>query len=68
KLSALLRLADAMDVSHTRRVRGVDVSLSRKKCCLKLHGENGLSLENWALAKRRAMFQDVFGMKLEIET
>lgn len=68
KLSALLRLADAMDVSHTRRVHGVEVSLSRKKCCLKLHGENGLSLENWALAKRRAMFQDVFGVKLEIET
>jgi len=67
KLAALLRLADAMDVTHTGRVRGVEVRLSRKKCCLRLHGENGLSLEHWALAKRRSMFQDVFGLKLEIE-
>lgn len=68
KLAALLRLADAMDVSHTRRVQGVDVRLSKKTCYLTLRGENGLSLENWALAKRRSMFQDVFGMKLEIES
>jgi len=68
KLSALLRLADAMDVSHTRRVKNVTMKQSRKKWFLKLEGGDGLSLENWALAKRRAMFQDVFGMKLEIET
>jgi exopolyphosphatase/guanosine-5'-triphosphate,3'-diphosphate pyrophosphatase len=68
KLSALLRLADAMDVSHTRRVKNVTMKQSRKKWFLKLEGENGLSLENWALAKRRSMFQDVFGMKLEIES
>ncbi len=68
KLSALLRLADAMDVSHTRRVKNVRMKQSRKKWFLKLEGADGLSLENWALAKRRSMFQDVFGMKLEIET
>ncbi|WKZ37681.1 MAG: Ppx/GppA phosphatase family protein [Anaerolineales bacterium] len=68
KLTVLLRLADAMDVSHTRRVKNVTMKGSRKKWFLKLEGENGLSLENWALAKRRAMFQNVFGMKLVIET
>lgn len=68
KLATLLRLADAMDVSHTRRVKNVTMRQSKKKWFLKLEGENGLSLENWALAKRRSLFQDVFGMKLEIET
>ena len=68
KLSALLRLADAMDVSHTHRVRGVSIRMMKNKWLLKLEGDGNLSLETWALEKRRALFQDVFGMKLEIET
>jgi len=39
----------------------------RNRWLLKLEGEEGLSLETWALEKRRSLFQDVFGMKLEIE-
>lgn len=68
KLSALLRLADAMDVSHTHRVRSVSLRQVKNKWLLKLVGDGSLSLETWALEKRRALFQDVFGMKLEIES
>ena len=67
KLSALLRLADAMDVSHTMRVNAVKITQVKNKWRLKLSGEGGLSLEVWALEKRRSLFQEVFGMKLEIE-
>jgi exopolyphosphatase / guanosine-5'-triphosphate,3'-diphosphate pyrophosphatase len=67
KLSALLRLADAMDVSHTLRVKDVVMRQVKHKWLLKLEGEGALNLEIWALEKRRALFQDVFGMKLEIE-
>lgn len=68
KLSVLLRLADAMDVSHTHRVHNVSMRQSRNKWLLKLEGTGSLSLEIWALEKRRTLFQDVFGMKLEIES
>lgn len=68
KLAALLRLADAMDVSHTHRVRSVLIRPAKNKWLLKLVGEGSLSLEIWALQKRRSLFQDVFGMKLEIES
>jgi exopolyphosphatase/guanosine-5'-triphosphate,3'-diphosphate pyrophosphatase len=68
RLSVLLRLADAMDVSHTQRVRGVSIYEGRHKWTLKLDGKGSLSLETWALEKRRSLFQDVFGMKLEIES
>ena len=68
KLSALLRLADAMDVSHTRRVKGVRIRQVKNKWLLKLEGKDALNLEIWALEKRRSLFQDVFGMKLEIES
>ncbi len=67
KLSALLRLADAMDVSHTMRVNNVRIAQVKNKWRLKISGEGGLSLELWALEKRRSLFQEVFGMKLEIE-
>ncbi|MBN8582086.1 MAG: Ppx/GppA family phosphatase [Anaerolineae bacterium] len=67
KLSALLRLADAMDVSHTQRARSVTIWQVKNKWLLKLGGVDSLSLETWALEKRRSLFQDIFGMKLEIE-
>jgi exopolyphosphatase/guanosine-5'-triphosphate,3'-diphosphate pyrophosphatase len=68
KLAALLRLADAMDVSHTYSVKGVKIKQQKNKWVLKLEGKGGLSLETWALEKRRALFQEIFGMNLEIET
>ncbi|MCC6985928.1 MAG: Ppx/GppA family phosphatase [Anaerolineales bacterium] len=67
RLSVLLRLADAMDVSHTQRVRGVSMREAKNKWILSLDGKGSLSLETWALEKRRSLFQDVFGAKLEIE-
>lgn len=68
KLSALLRLADAMDVSHTYSVKSVKMKQTKNKWTLKMEGKGGFSLETWALEKRRALFQEVFGIKLEIET
>ncbi len=67
KLSALVRLADALDVSHTRRVKDVRIYQHKNIWKLVLNGKGDLMLETWALEKRRALFQDLFGMKLEIE-
>lgn len=68
KLSALLRLADAMDVSHTHNVKQVIIKKIKNRWSLKLKGKGGLSLETWALGKRRSLFEDIFGVKLEIES
>jgi exopolyphosphatase/guanosine-5'-triphosphate,3'-diphosphate pyrophosphatase len=67
KLSALMRLADGMDVSHTGRVRGVTLEKEKKAWKLQLQGEGNLMLEKWALMKRRSLFQEVFGVSLEIQ-
>lgn len=67
KLCALLRLADALDTSHTARVQ--DVSLDQQTSGgwqLKLLGEGDFMLEKWTLEKRKTLFQNVFGVKLEI--
>jgi exopolyphosphatase/guanosine-5'-triphosphate,3'-diphosphate pyrophosphatase len=66
KLSALIRLADGMDVSHTSHV--VNANLKEKKKCwqLSLEGKGDLMLEKWALNKRRMLFEEIFGVQLEI--
>ncbi|MBI5943123.1 MAG: Ppx/GppA family phosphatase [Chloroflexi bacterium] len=66
KLSALMRLADALDVSHTGRVKDIRLSQHKNTWKLNLEGEGDLMLERWTLEKRQRLFQDVFGMKLEI--
>jgi exopolyphosphatase/guanosine-5'-triphosphate,3'-diphosphate pyrophosphatase len=66
KLSALLRLADGMDVSHTARVVRVALKEKKKNWELVLYGKGDLMLEKWALNKRRALFEEIFGVGLEI--
>ncbi len=66
KLSALLRLADGMDVGHASRVSGVVLEKRKKDWRLSLRGKSDLMLERWALDKRRRLFEEVFGVSLEI--
>ena len=76
KLCALLRLADGLATSHTARVReinleqhaGLDDGQNRNASTwqLKIIGEGDSMLEKWTLEKRKILFQDVFGVKLEI--
>lgn len=67
KLSALIRLADGMDVSHTNHVTNA-ILKEKKKCWeVSLEGKGDLMLEKWALDKRRVLFEEIFGVKLEIK-
>jgi exopolyphosphatase/guanosine-5'-triphosphate,3'-diphosphate pyrophosphatase len=67
KLCALIRLADGMDVNHTQRVSDIALVQKKKGWRLTLRGRSDLMLEQWALNKRRALFQEIFGVELEIE-
>ena len=67
KLSALLRLADAMDNEHASKVESFSVEYKKPKLTLRLRGEGDLLLEKWALVKKAPMFEDVFSVKLSIE-
>ena len=66
KLSALMRLADGMDVSHAGRVKRVTIEKAKKGWILHLEGDGDLMFEKWALMKRRSLFREVFGISLEI--
>jgi exopolyphosphatase/guanosine-5'-triphosphate,3'-diphosphate pyrophosphatase len=66
KLSVLMRLADALDVSHTGCVRDVQLEQQKSDWKLRLQGRGDLMLERWTLEKRQKLFQDVFGVKLKV--
>jgi exopolyphosphatase/guanosine-5'-triphosphate,3'-diphosphate pyrophosphatase len=67
KLCAFLRLADALDTSHTQRVTDAILSQSISGWRLRLVGQDDLSLEKWSVMKRRILFQDIFGVSLDVD-
>lgn len=67
RLAALLRLADAMDNEHASKVTDFTLDFRKARVVLHLKGEGDLLLEKWALAKKSAMFDEVFGVKLTVE-
>ena len=67
KLCVLLRLADALDVSHSRRVDDIRLERKNNGWVLELLGHGDLMLERWTLEKRQKLFQEVFGVRLEIK-
>jgi exopolyphosphatase / guanosine-5'-triphosphate,3'-diphosphate pyrophosphatase len=67
KLCAFLRLADAMDASHTQRVIDAILNQVNSAWHIRLVGKEDLTLEKWSVMKRRNLFQDIFGVSLEVE-
>ena len=65
-LTALLRLADAMDASHNQRVTDVVVETKETTMYLRLLGWGDLALEKWSVKKRSDLFMEIFGVSLEI--
>lgn len=67
KLSALLRLADSLDISHTGSVTDVSLKEIGSVWKLKLSGKKDQLLVNWAFNKRKSQFKEVFGADLEMD-
>lgn len=67
QLAALLRLADAMDATHAGRVHAVELARKKKGWQLKLRGRGDLLIERWEVEKRRALFAQTFGVKLDVK-
>jgi exopolyphosphatase/guanosine-5'-triphosphate,3'-diphosphate pyrophosphatase len=67
KLSALLRLADSLDIGHTGKVSDVTLKESGSIWKLKISGKKDQLLVNWAVNKRKSHFREVFGVSLEMD-
>ena len=66
KLSALVRLADAMDISHAGSVTDAIVSTTDSGWSIQLLGRSDMMLAKWALAKHKSLFEEVFGVALKV--
>ncbi|MBU0937200.1 MAG: HD domain-containing protein [Spirochaetes bacterium] len=66
KLASLLRVADALDKSHTQRLQLVDLQIRDENLVLITDAEYDLSLERLSLRAKSDLFEDVFGQKVII--
>jgi exopolyphosphatase/guanosine-5'-triphosphate,3'-diphosphate pyrophosphatase len=70
RLSAILRLADALDREHQAKVARIEVRLGKRGVELTLVPEDpkagDLALERWAIRRKGALFAEAFGAPVEI--
>jgi exopolyphosphatase/guanosine-5'-triphosphate,3'-diphosphate pyrophosphatase len=66
KLSAILRVADALDRGHTQRVDIASTEKSETLLVVRTGGTVDLSLERYSLEEKANMFEDVFGLKVTL--
>jgi exopolyphosphatase/guanosine-5'-triphosphate,3'-diphosphate pyrophosphatase len=66
KLSAILRVADALDRSHLQNVEEVEVLFDKKTLSLKLTGEGEQLLERWAVSRKTNLLSKVFDREVTI--
>lgn len=65
-LSAILRVADALDRAHLQSVEKIEVGVGKKSISLRLHGIGGMLLERWAVSRKSALFSRTFGRSVSI--
>jgi exopolyphosphatase/guanosine-5'-triphosphate,3'-diphosphate pyrophosphatase len=63
KLSALLRVADALDRSHTQQIIISDLIIKNESLIIQTSYSGDLSLEELSLSEKGDLFENVFGLK-----
>jgi len=67
QLSALLRLAIALNKERRNRVHDVEIEMAESDITLYLEGHGDLLLERWAALKTAGYIKQTFGLKLHID-
>jgi exopolyphosphatase/guanosine-5'-triphosphate,3'-diphosphate pyrophosphatase len=66
-LSAILRVADALDREHRQAVQSVKVGRREGGTVLRVKGDGAFTLEQWALEAKGGLFCRVFDTTLDLE-
>ena len=68
KLSGILRIADALDRSHSKMVNDFDMNIKDKVLEITLKNCNGdPSLEIWGVNVRKGLFEESFGYEVKVK-
>ena len=62
KLAAILRLADALDVSRKQKITGCRTVMKENQFRVIVTSREDLSLERWTFEKQSGFFGEVFGL------
>ncbi|HVJ69279.1 MAG TPA: Ppx/GppA phosphatase family protein [Caulifigura sp.] len=68
KLAAMLRIAIALDSSRAQRVHTLQCSRNKQRLIITVPDVEDLSVEQLALKQGSGMFEDVFGLKVQLRT
>jgi len=63
RLSAILRVADALDKAHAQRVQNPKVTVEEGELRIDVEGSEDLALERLTLDQKGSLFEEVFGLK-----
>jgi len=66
KLTAILRVANALDRSHKQKFRNIKAKLSDKKLTLTVDTSQDITLERGLFTDNSELFQEVYGVKIHI--
>ena len=64
KLTAILRVADALDRGHRQNLTNYTIHLAQDTITLRIKGYKNLSLEKIAIGQKGDLFENVFGYKI----
>ena len=64
KLTAILKIADALDRSHTQRIKNFKISFSHDTMMIQTDGSHNNVLEKLAVREKSDTFESVFGYKV----
>lgn len=67
KLSALLRVADALDASRRQKIDDIAVSTRGDKVTITASTHESLELEKWSLTQKGHFFEAVYGLPLTLK-
>ncbi|MBR2523488.1 MAG: HD domain-containing protein [Clostridiales bacterium] len=66
KLTAILRIADSLDASHTEKIRSMTVTLHPDRLHISCEAKADMSFEEWAFEHRCNLFEEVMGIEARL--
>lgn len=67
KLASILSISEAVDLSHKEKIDEVEVKASGETVLFKIKSDESLILETWEIKKRVKLFEEVFGLEVQIK-
>jgi len=63
KLAVILRMVEALDISHKQKISNIDIDISSKEIIFKIRSSEDTLLEEWSFASNSTFFEEVMGIK-----